>query len=255
MEKFVALFDAHFGYENRGGHKVALHDPKAISVAMQFIADFKPKHVILGGDMLDCGAVSHHNKGKAGNIEGLRLFSDAKELRRGVIEPIEEVAKGRLIYHTGNHEDWLNDLIDEQPGLSGIVDIGSILNLSKRWEVIEQGEASQLGKLVFIHGDQLKGGVHVAKTAVEAYERNVRFGHFHTFQTFTKTSAVDINGHTGTSVPCLCKRAPRYGQGAPNKWMQGFLWGYVGGPSGCFNDYVTVIVNGNAIINGKAYRG
>jgi hypothetical protein len=37
--------------------------------------------------------------------------------------------------------------------------------------------------------------------------------------------------------------------------MQGFLWGYVNGPGGCFNDYVTVIVNGQAIINGKLYKG
>ena len=53
MEKFVALFDMHWGYERDGSrHKVPLHDQKAISVAMQFIEDFKPDHVILGGDTL-----------------------------------------------------------------------------------------------------------------------------------------------------------------------------------------------------------
>lgn len=255
FQKFVALFDAHYGYENRGGHKVSLHDPKALSIAMQFIEDFEPDHVILGGDMLDCGAVSHHNKGKAGNVEGLRLFSDAKELRKEVIEPLENLIEGRLVYHVGNHEDWLNDLVAEQPGLEGIVDIRSILSLDSRWEVIEQGEASKLGKLVFVHGDQIKGGENVAKYATIAYEKNIRFGHHHTFQIYTKTSAVEANGHTGIAVPCLCKKGPKYGEGAPNKWMQGFLWGYVNGPDGCFNDYITVIVNGKAMINGKVYKG
>jgi len=37
--------------------------------------------------------------------------------------------------------------------------------------------------------------------------------------------------------------------------MQGFLWGYINGPEGLFNDYVSVIIGGKAIINGKLYRG
>lgn len=255
MEKFVALYDLHWGFENKGGHKVALHDPKALNVALQFIKDFKPDHVILGGDILDCGAISHHNKGRAGSIEGLRLLSDAAELRDVLIQPLEKSTPGRLVYHIGNHEDWLNDLVDLQPGLRGIVEADALLKLDSRWEVIPVGEHSTLGKLTFIHGDQVKGGEYVAKSAVAAYERNVRFGHHHTYQVHTKTSAVDLNGHTGIAVPCLCRKNPNYGGGAPNKWMQGFNWGYVGGPKGTFNDYVTVIVNGNATINGKSYCG
>lgn len=255
MEKFVALFDAHFGYENRSGHKVSLHDPKALDVTMQFIDDFKPHNVILGGDMLDCAAISHHTKGKAGQVEGLRIFSDAKELRETIITPIESIAKGRLVYHVGNHEDWLNDLIDITPGLDGIVDPASILSLGKRWEVIDQGDSSKLGKLLFIHGDQVKGGEHVAKSATVTWEANVRFGHHHTYQVYTKTSPKDANGHTGVAVPCLCKKGPGYGKSAPNKWMQGFLWGYTGGTENTFNDYISVIVNGKAIINGKQYKG
>lgn len=253
MEKFIALYDLHWGYENRGGHKVALHDPKALSVALQFMEDFKPKHVILGGDILDCGSVSHHNKHKAGAVEGLRLFSDAVELRDTLLEPIERIAKGRLVYHVGNHEDWLNDLVSEQPGLSGIVDIANVLKLGKRWEVIPCGEASRLGKLVFIHGDQIKGSEFVAKNAVVAYEANVRFGHHHTFQVHTKTSAVDLNGHTGVAIPCLCKKNPSYGGGAPNKWMQGFSYGYVDPKTGYFNDYFPIIINGHALIEGTHY--
>lgn len=255
MKRFVALFDLHWGFENRGGHKVALHDPKALSVAMQFIKDFKPDHVVLGGDMLDCMAVSHHSKGKAGQLEGLRLLSDAAELRDKLIKPLEDQIKGRLVYHIGNHEDWLQDVVDEIPALEGIVDVRSLLKLSKRWEVIPQGGVSVLGKLKFVHGDQIKGGQNQAQYAVTAYEANVRFGHHHSFQVATKTTPVDANGHTGIMVPCLCKKGPKYGGGMPNKWMQGFLWGYVDGPGGSFNDYVSVIVNGQATINGKSYTG
>lgn len=255
MKKFVALYDLHWGYERKGGHKVTTHDPRALDATMQFVEDFKPDSVILGGDILDCRAVSHHTKGKPGQVEGLRLVSDAKELNAELIKPIEKICKGGLSYITGNHEDWLNQLIDEYPALENIVSIEAILGLSKRWNVVPNGDMVKLGKLVFIHGDQLKGGDNPAKAAVTAFERNVRFGHFHTYQVYTKTSAVDLNGHTGVAIPCLCKKAPMYGGKAPNKWMQGFCWGYVDETAGTFNDYVSVIVNGSFHAGGKTYHG
>lgn len=254
MQKFIALYDVHFGYERRGGHKVALHDLKAIQAVLEFAKDFKPDHVILGGDILDCGAISHHNHGKPGAVEGLRLVADAKDLNSLLIKPLE-AAKGKLVYITGNHEGWLDQLVEVHPGLEGIVDLRSILGLSKRWEVVPEGEAYKLGKLVFIHGDQIKGGEMPAKNAVLAYERNVRLGHFHTFQAYTKTSAVDANGHTGVVIPCLCKKAPKYGGGAPNKWMQGFSYGFLDEKGGTFNDYFPIIVNGKFHAEGKTYVG
>jgi hypothetical protein len=258
MEKFVALFDLHYGYQvNASRHKVPLHDEKALSAALQFIADFKPDHVILGGDMLDCGSVSHHNNGKSGKIEGLRILAEAKELRSKLITPVEAVVpkKGRLVYMIGNHEDWLNDLVDKVPSLEGVIEAENLLSLGKRWEVIESGGVATLGKLKFLHGDNIPSIQGLAFKAVTDYEANVRFGHHHTFQVAAKTTPVEANGHTGIAVPCLCRKDPSYGNQKPNKWMQGFLWGYVGGPAGSFNDYVTVIVNGKATVNGKTYEG
>lgn len=253
IERFVALFDLHYGYERKNGHKVPLHDSAALATTLDFIQDFKPHHVVLGGDILDCGAISHHNHGRPGAVEGMRLVTDATELSQEVIKPLEDLVPGKLVYHIGNHEDWLQDLSDTVPALEGMLDIRTILKLSKRWEVIEQGAHSKLGKLIFVHGDQIRGNANPGKTAVEAYEKNIRLGHFHTYQTFTKTSAVEDNGHTGTVVPCLCKKNPRYNEGAPNKWMQGFLYGYINQTDGSFSDYVAVIVKGKTIINGKVY--
>lgn len=254
MEKFVALFDLHFGYEiNASRHKVPLHDEKALNVALDFIKDFKPDHVVLGGDMLDCGSLSHHRMGNAGQLEGLRILAEAKELRKKVLAPLEST-DASLTYMIGNHEAWLDQLVEKIPSLDGIIQAEHLLGLDK-WKVVPQGGVHKLGKLKFVHGDNIAGGMHHANAAVTNYEANVRFGHFHTFQIATKTTPVEANGHTGIAVPCLCKKGHTYGKGAPNKWMQGFLWGYVGGPAGLFNDYVTVIVNGKATINGKLYEG
>lgn len=253
MQKFVALFDLHWGYERKSGHKVPLHDERALNVALEFMKDFQPHHTILGGDMLDCASISHHNDGKPGKVEGLRLVEDAEKLRSCLIEPVQHMTKDRLVYLIGNHEVWLQDLIDKIPALDGILNIQPLLHLGKRWEIVEEGGVAKVGKLNFIHGDMIKG-TNCALNAVVDYEANVRFGHFHTFQVATKSTPVMDNGHTGIAVPCLCKKGPGYGGKKPNKWVQGFLWGYVG-EDGTFSDYVTIIVNGRAVINGRSYKG
>lgn len=254
MTKFAFLTDLHFGYERRNGHKVPLHDLAAFRAALHFLEDFRPQVLILGGDILDCGVISHHNRGKPGRVEGLRLLADAEECKTHVIAPLKAL-RAQTTYITGNHEDWINDLIEETPGLEGIVGLRTLLALPSAWKVLPQGAHANLGKLTFLHGDQLKGGEHMAKAAVIAYERSVRFGHIHTFAAYTKTSALDIRlGRTGIAVPCLCTKGPKYGEGAPNRWVQGFNYGWVH-TDGSYNDYIAIITNGRTVVNGKVYRG
>lgn len=253
MKKFIFAPDIHFGWERKNGHKVSIHDMKAVDVMMAFAKEFKPDVFILGGDTLDNNSIAHHNKGKPGRVEGFRLLIDAQDCRKAIIEPIEALGANELVFITGNHERFLADMVEEIPGLEGILDIKPLLKLDK-WEVIPQGGHFNLGKLTFVHGDQLSGGEHIAKAAVIAYERNIRFGHVHTHQTYTKTSPIDYkNAKTGIAVPCLCKKDPSYGRGKPNKWVQGFNFGYVM-KDGTFNDYVVTIIDGKAVINGKVYK-
>jgi predicted MPP superfamily phosphohydrolase len=252
VKKFVALYDLHYGYERKNGHKVALHDPKAMDLALRFTTDFQPDVIILGGDILDCGAISHHNKNKPGRTEGLRILSDGQECARTFIEPLNRIEGAKKVYITGNHEDWLQDLVDEQPALEGLVSLQSLLPLND-WTVIPQGEHFNLGKLSFVHGDQLAGGEHVAKSAVITAERNIRFGHHHTYQVYTKSSFLDYkNAKNGIAVPCLCTRTPKYGEGKANRWQQGINYGYVW-PDGTFADQVSLIVNGRMVADGRLY--
>lgn len=251
--RFVALYDLHWGYERRNGHKIPLHDSKALSVALQFIEHFHPDVVILGGDMLDCGAISHHAKGKPGQTEGLRLLADAEGLQKALIVPLRKVKT--KVYITGNHEDWLRQHVEETPGVEGLLDLDKLVDLDASWTLLPQGAFYKLGKLTFAHGDQFNGGEHVAKSAVVACERSIRFGHFHSYQAYTKTTVVDDTlGRNGVMVPCLCRKDPGYGKNAPNRWQQGFNFGWVR-PDGTFNDYTALITNGRAIIHGVDYSG
>lgn len=259
VRRFAALYDTHVGYETVGGHKKPLHDPKALDIVMQFLGDFKPHDVILGGDNLDCGAIArHHNKGKPRKTEGFRLLRDAEECQRLVVKPIEAMLPkdGRRVYIKGNHEDWIEDLLDMDPALEGLIDLRKMLDLGSKWEVIEQGRGVQYHKLYFLHGDTIKGGEHVAKSGVVNYERNVRFGHHHTYQVYTKTSPIDAEvAKTGVAVPCLCSKDVGYMERLPNRWVQGFTYGWIDEDSGAFSDQVAVIIRGKAVINGKIYQG
>ena len=254
--RFMAVYDVHRGWESRGGHRKAIHDPKAWSAVVKFAQDFKPQDFIFGGDILDCGCISHHNKGKARKTEGMRLLRDAEDCAENVIKPIEEtlVRGGRRDFIVGNHEDWLEDLVDIDPALEGLVDVNHLLGLDA-WKVIPQGGHTKLGKLHFIHGDQLGGGEHAAKKAALDYGKSVRFGHFHTFAAYTKTSPVDtLLHHSAVSVPCLCVKDPAYNESKPSRWAQGFLWGYIN-EDGTFNDYVSIVVDGQFTALGRTYRG
>src|SRR5688572_23750794 len=169
MEKFIGLWDLHYGFQRKNRHKVPLHDTRALNVALQFAKDFKPDHVILGGDILDAGCVSHHNHGKPGATEGLKLLEDATGLKEALIKPLDDLKASTYAYIEGNHEAWLHDLEDMIPALEGMFSLDRLLGLGDKWAVVPQGEYYKLGKAVFVHGDQIKGGIHSAKWAVEAY--------------------------------------------------------------------------------------
>ncbi len=250
MKKFVHVTDLHYGFARKSGHKVPLHDPKAMQVALDFINDYQPDVIILGGDMLDCGAVSHHNVGKPGRTEGFRIINDAKGLADEFLSKLPKKAK--KVYITGNHEVWLQDLEESVPGLEGLLKLETLLPLDG-YEVIEQGREFNLGKLTFIHGDQISSTEMCAKNAVISYERSVRFGHYHSWSVYTKTSPIAQKlGKTGVCVPGLCTKDVPYGKGKPNKWMQGLCHGVIFG-DGSYADHVSLITNGRMWANGKLY--
>jgi hypothetical protein len=252
-KKFIFLTDSHYGWERKSGHKIAIHDERAIAVALDFARDFKPDTVILGGDILDASCLSHHNKHKPGRTEGLRLQQDSQECRSNIITPVENLKASKYVYINGNHEAWLQDFEEDYPAVEGMFNVQSLLSLDSRWEVIALGGHFNLGKLSFIHGDQISGSEQAAKNAVIAYERSVRFGHFHSHQTYSKNTPITSDyPKTGISVGCLCRKDLNYGNGRPNKWSQGFLYGYIL-PDGSYHDYVVTIVKGKAVINGKIY--
>lgn len=252
--RFVAAYDLHIGWEVSEGKKRPVHSKPAINVMMQFTTDYKPHLFLLGGDALDLASISHHNQLKRLSVENLRLEEDLKELNELVMTPVEELGTVDTVYLAGNHERFVQDLTDAQPGLADTLTIPKLLNLEERgWQWVPVGGHYDLGKLRFIHGDQIGGGEHVAKAAVMQHHKSIALGHHHSHQEYTAHSPVDSKDiHIGIEVPCLANRAPAYAWNKPNRWAHGFLHGAVW-PDGTFSHTVSHIVNERAYINGKVY--
>lgn len=259
--KFIALFDIHCGWEKQNirGKKYtkATHSLPALRAAVKFARDFAPDVLILGGDQLNCGPISHWHHGHPLLIEGVRLKDEFELLEEEVLTPLQKVR--RKIWHDGNHEQWIYDHVEANPSLEGLVEPKNYLKLEKRgYEIYSQGEVSSLGKLHFVHGDVVLrrgGGVNPARTLVNAYRRNIRGGHVHTYAAHIETTAVDIQDyHSGIIVPSLSSRNPTYAKSCPNNSLNGFLYGYVW-PTGDFSDEVVIINKGICTVNGIRYDG
>lgn len=256
MRKFIFSPDKHVGWERKQGKLVALHDAKAIGAMMEFARDFKPDVWIEGGDNLDCGPISHHLSDKKVSVQQLDLSKDAREYTKLVLEPLMQILpKGaEKVWMNGNHEDWLAQLGELQPGLASLLTPEHLLDL-RGWKIIPQGGYVKYGYLHFVHGDAITGGTNCAKNAVARYGQCIRFGHFHTFQVATQHSMLNVKDvKTGIAVPSLCRRNPNYLKGAPSQWTQGFNYGYLH-DDGTFTDYVPIIVNGRFSAHGTTYVG
>lgn len=260
-KKFVALFDMHIGWEWQliGGKRVErpTHNAAAIKATLDFVQDFVPDVVILGGDQINCGPVSRWNKGKPRLVEGFRLKDELDAFGDLVLSRVDEIKT--KIWMDGNHEAWVHLLVDETPGVEGMIEPAEYLRLRDcGWQLRSQGEMYNLGKLYFVHGDvvlQSRQYRNPAQTLVAAYNRNIRAGHVHTYASYTQVTPIDRQDyHTGVIVPALSARAPYYTKFNPSNFMNGFLYGYVW-PDGGFTDYVVVINKNVFTVNGKKYGG
>ncbi|MEO5366660.1 MAG: hypothetical protein H7831_09960 [Magnetococcus sp. WYHC-3] len=255
MKKAIVLPDIHHPYHNK----------KAWLAVLNFIKWFVPDIVVLLGDAMDMRSVDHwkKEKGNLRHFEGLRLLHDYKDFSEDILKPIEEaVPNARKIYMGGNHEIFVERVLDENPQLVGMVEPETVLKLEERkWEwipyLIKQKRGGvkrgmlKLGKLTLVHGEYTNK-FHASKTA-DSYLKSVMYAHTHDLQLFTKVTVEDPNDyHSCQSIGCLCDRSPMFLWGRPNRWVHAFAVIYFQ-DNGNFNAYIPVIVNGKFVFEGKVF--
>lgn len=259
MKKFVAMFDRHYGWEKRRIkgqlQTAATHDQKLFNSVLAFIKDFQPDILVDGGDGFNMSSVSRHNRGKPRLTEGFSLKQEYDHAQRYQIGPlVEATPNARRVMLKGNHEYWIELLMDEHPELEDLIDPYSYLGLPNHWEIVEYGDVTKLSsKLYVCHGDTLSfSGIHRAASLLRSYQRNIICGHFHTAQTFTSKSLANEHPHIGICAPMMGNPQAEYIRRAPSSGIQGFIYGYIQ-PNGTFNAYTVIATNGRFAVEGNLY--
>jgi len=168
------------------------HDEVALRLAVECCEAAGVTHVILNGDIADCGPASRH--------EGKR--------RRATLDEgslMESIEPGRWLYKwartrpsillLGNHEGWVERLIDESPELKG-TPTTTLMGLpadGDGWDVLPSGSRIRLGSRCWEHGDGMfksgSGGQNPGnRIKTLAPDQTTSVGHLHRkFATFWST--------------------------------------------------------------------
>jgi len=231
------------------------YDRRAVKAVFDFLDRKKVDGLILNSDSLDFSCVSHHVPKQARKHGALK--SDLDGFDKQILRQFEaRISKDtKKVFGKGNHERFLDDFItEENPELAGMMSIEDHLKLNQRgWKVLPLGYSYPVGRLNVIHGDQIGSGQNACKKALDIIGDNTLMGHGHQIQTFSKTSPIkEKKKICAWMCGCLCNLSQNYGKGRANAWVHGFALVYVL-PTGQFNVFPVVIIDGKFIWNGEVY--
>ena len=248
-----------------------LHYPKIHKPTWTAILDFIAKNndkiagFIFGGDMHDNQEISHHTTGKPLLRPPGSYALHTEGFDRFILSPLESIlpADAKKVWIEGNHEFWVNQLIERQPELQGTLERPLLLNLVARgWEVLPLGAGKNLGKLLVVHGEGLTGignqaSIYHAKRAVESFCCSVLYGHLHSAQSYTKVLPHNTRDKwIGYSSPAACSTNPDYLQNRPTAWVNGFVIVELHEPekkNSNFNTYPIIVSDGMFSFGGNIY--
>lgn len=253
VKQAVAVYDLHYPQ---------VHKP-TLNAVLDYVEKNPPEVFIFGGDQFHFDCISHHTKHTPIFRTRRSYLNDIEGFDKNVLTPLEKLLpKGcEKVWIIGNHEDWEQDLINEQPELEDAIGHVRLLRLAERgWTVIPLGHSYKLGKLNVIHGETLTGignqaGMYPSRKAVELYAGNVLAGHTHAPQSFTKVSPVEhTNKWQGHISPIAGAVNPSYLRNRPTAWLNGFnIIETIDNKQ--FNYYPVIVVNGMFSFGGKVYGG
>ena len=237
-ESTVVLNDAHI---EEGS------DNKVWELALSFVRDFKPYRVLLNGDILHLSCISHWNKNKARLVEGRRLKADYK-LLQGYIDQIHPSCN-ELVYILGNHEDWIEQCIDETPAYQGFIEIQNNIHGVDKW--IASNGVFELGHLHVTHGFFV--GKYACSKHIQKFHDNVLFGHTHAIS-LQADNIYGVRPIASWNNGCLCSTNPDYMKGKEPQWQHGFSVVWHNKNTKEFHVEQVWIINDKIIYGGKLYE-
>jgi len=249
MKKALFIADVHY----------PLYDKKVFEIIKRILKDEKPDYLVFLGDCFNADGISKFSitDHEDGFFETLR---EIEGFRQDYFLPlIKLVPKGNILWTLGNHdgrrvEDFLYR-IEKKCHPDKHKDYVEKINLKRLFPEASfkrYNECHKIGKLYLTHGE-FHGKNH-AERHVREYGKSILYGHLHTYDVKTVNTKANNKVHSGYSMPCACQLDQPYIENKSSSWVQGFSVGYFQ-DNGNFNLYITSIIDGVCIWNGKLYKG
>jgi len=210
--RVAVLPDLHLPFSNNA----------AVTTALDHLKKYKPTHIILNGDILDCYQLSTFEK-----RPDERDFKYEIDVARNFLEQLSKTfSYAKIIYKFGNHDErWEKFLWRKAPEVWGFEEfhLEKMLRLKEYGiEAVKYKRLIHAGKIVIVHGHEFQNSnasVIPARSFYLKSQTNVIGSHTHQISEY---SCKDLKGnsHVAYSTGCLCLLNPDY---APiNNWNHGF---------------------------------
>jgi len=218
----------------------------------KFIKDIKPSEVVINGDFMDLGCISHFNKLNIRAVEDKRIKEDFKKANRYIRDLRKYTDK--IVYIEGNHENWIEQAIDKHPAaLEGNIELYNNIHNVDKFIMHYNDNASnfyKLGHLYIVHG--CYAGAGAARRYLKDYDVNLIFGHTHAIRQESKTN-IRQEPTSVWNMGCLCPLNPSYLRGRLPQWQLGFIVVHLFN-DGTFDVRQIRIINNKFIYNGRVYK-
>jgi predicted DNA-binding protein YlxM (UPF0122 family) len=244
FKTYIVVTDLHVPEQNTS----------AVNCVLQVMDDIKFDGILNLGDYLDLAVVSHWNKNKHKTLEGKRLKNDYIMGNALLDEFDKRLPKNSdKRFFKGNHEQWIDDLVEENPALDGLFDIASGLKLQERgYKVYSYNHIERIGRLCMTHG--MYATTNTVKKHLDELKVNIMIGHGHQIEQRMASSAAREISLAGYEVGCLTNLDPDYAKHRANCHSHGFAIVYFY-PNGYFDVNLVRIISGKCIVRGKEYDG
>jgi predicted phosphodiesterase len=241
IERIAFLSDIHFPFQ----------DKVALAKVLAFLGNWKPDEIILGGDIFDCYSISDYNK-EPGRHETLQ---DEFDSARDFIAEVDEIAKGKVRFFIGNHENRIYRHVAQYPALYKLrsLDFGVAAGLPAHFQVHGSQYHHRVGGLLLLHGDLQgrvsSGGINPAATMLKKLRTSCMFGHWHRFGQFYETNYDGTvrggfaNGHLSDEKQAKYISSP--------DWQKGFTT--IEHAQGLFAVKQHLVINGQLLTDGILY--
>ena len=259
-KRWVVIFDTH----------VPNHSKPAMWCALEAVKIIKPYGFLHGGDFAEMVTASHWNwKKKKRPPLDYQLTEIDRELieANGVLDTIDRICKEagvqKKVFLQGNHDEWLDRLVEENPHLAktkhptgdGYLFKDAFRLKQRGYKFYPLGELCRLGKLYLYHGHH-HGGINHTRNHLIKMGVNVLYGHWHDV---AQSSLTHVDGaKSAWSLGCLKSFEHEHG----NEWLgrRQTNWGHafavvdVWG-KGQFTVNVVRIIDGRCSLEGRMLDG